>query len=838
MESIKGSFAQLECLVSGSLPITVTWFKENKEIETDEKHKCIFFESAASLEITIIEKPESQDVIPGSRVQFNVLVSGTPPLTIKWFKDKKEVSSGIDCSVQKNDTSSLLELFFAKPSDSGDYVCEISNDVGSDACQATLLVKVTVVKPGQLVVFECQITGTPEIDTYWFRDGNEISPSDKHKMTFVDSLARCSMELRVKVLVKPLSPLEVVNGSNAYFECQVKGTAPFEVTWQKDSKDIKSSLKHVILQKNGSIMTLDVQKCDALDVGEYQCIVANERIENVVTVLGKKVEFKCVVRGSPPLSIQWQKDENWILEDPSIERTFLNSIATLRIPVCESIHSGRYTCQAVNEAGQEKCFATLVVQGYFDLPLKPVTVTEGETLTLSCHVRGTPPLKIQWMKDRQELSSSENTKITFVDGTATLEMIRVSKADTGDYLCKATNEAGSEFLLDVPAAPIGPVNILEVTPDSMVIEWRPPKDDGGSPVMNYIVEKRESNKETWGGVSSGSTSTTLKISRLQQGVEYVLRIRAENKMGIGAALESAPTVARHQFEPPGHPGKPVASDISEDALTLGWTMPLFDGGSPISGYIIERRHKGGKWIRVNKTPCKDLRYRVLGLFEDNEYEFRVFAENVAGFSGPSPISDPAKPCRPITVPGPPVNPKVKDYSCTYADLVWIRPTRDGGSPVLGYIVEYQKAGADLCIFFFLFFLIDAFICFKLNWLCMCHLEPPGPPGSLKVVDSTKTSVTLSWAKPVYDGGAPIIGYLVEMRDKVQMEGEQEREPEEGWKKCNTAGQLVITEFTMINLDERQEYEFRVSAQNQVGMGRPANLKDAVSPKEIHGKHLF
>jgi len=81
-----------------------------------------------------------------------------------------------------------------------------------------------VVKPGQLVVFECHITGTPEIDTYWFRDGNEISPSAKHKITFVDFLARleisssdikdsglyycearneagsesCSMELRVK----------------------------------------------------------------------------------------------------------------------------------------------------------------------------------------------------------------------------------------------------------------------------------------------------------------------------------------------------------------------------------------------------------------------------------------------------------------------------------------------------------------------------------------------------------------------------------------------------------------------------------------------------------------
>ena len=37
-------------------------------------------------------------------------------------------------------------------------------------------------------MFECQVTGTPEIDIYWFRDGNEINPSDKYKMSYVNSL--------------------------------------------------------------------------------------------------------------------------------------------------------------------------------------------------------------------------------------------------------------------------------------------------------------------------------------------------------------------------------------------------------------------------------------------------------------------------------------------------------------------------------------------------------------------------------------------------------------------------------------------------------------------------
>lgn len=51
-----GSNITLECRVAGSQPMVVSWYKDNKEIHSDEKYRLDFIENTASVAITGLEQ--------------------------------------------------------------------------------------------------------------------------------------------------------------------------------------------------------------------------------------------------------------------------------------------------------------------------------------------------------------------------------------------------------------------------------------------------------------------------------------------------------------------------------------------------------------------------------------------------------------------------------------------------------------------------------------------------------------------------------------------------------------------------------------------------------------
>lgn len=54
-----GNDASLDCKVSGSQPMTITWFKDDQEITAGHKFQAEFKDHSASLQITGLEKADS-----------------------------------------------------------------------------------------------------------------------------------------------------------------------------------------------------------------------------------------------------------------------------------------------------------------------------------------------------------------------------------------------------------------------------------------------------------------------------------------------------------------------------------------------------------------------------------------------------------------------------------------------------------------------------------------------------------------------------------------------------------------------------------------------------------
>ena len=56
---------------------------------------------------------------------------------------------------------------------------------------------------------------------------------------------------------------------------------------------------------------------------------------------------------------------------------------------------------------------------------------------------------------------------------------------------------------------------------------------------------------------------------------------------------------------PGRPGKPEVVDRDRTFISLKWEAPSTDGGSPITGYEVERKEpKSNRWTKITKTPVQ------------------------------------------------------------------------------------------------------------------------------------------------------------------------------------------------------------------------------------------
>lgn len=225
------------------------------------------------------------------------------------------------------------------------------------------------------------------------------------------------------------------------------------------------------------------------------------------------------------------------------------------------------------------------------------------------------------------------------------------------------------------------------------LSWNPPDDNGGGDITGYIVEVSEAGTDSWRQVPGYCPKCAFTVKGLTEGKQYVFRVRAENIYGVSEPLEGKPVTAKSPFDPPDAPGTPEVKAYSPNSCTIEWRPPEYCGGKPVTGYIVEKRERGGEWVKANNYPTPNLSYTVQDLREGGKYEFRVIAVNEAGPGKPS------KPTEPITAqvqrskPDAPDAPHPDRITKDSVTLSWNPPKRDGGARVKGYILQ-KRSKAD------------------------------------------------------------------------------------------------------------------------------------------------
>ena len=93
---------------------------------------------------------------------------------------------------------------------------------------------------------------------------------------------------------------------------------------------------------------------------------------------------------------------------------------------------------------------------------------------------------------------------------------------------------------------------------------------------------------------------------------------------------------------PEKPGKPIVSKIGSTQVTVSWTPPDFDGGSPILKYAVKYKKISSidsLWNEIKTEGARVTTLEITGLLENTEYRFKVSAVNRVGESRPSSLSE-------------------------------------------------------------------------------------------------------------------------------------------------------------------------------------------------------
>ena len=202
----------------------------------------------------------------------------------------------------------------------------------------------------------------------------------------------------------------------------------------------------------------------------------------------------------------------------------------------------------------------------------------------------------------------------------------------------ATNAAGnSTATASASATPylrpgVPDISLKQWGNQSITVEWTQPSLGGGT-FQNYLVERQVVGQSTWSTIATITSISTLEYqdTNLVRANRYNYRVTVTTSTASSDNTAAAANLGN--LAPRTVPGSVSASKSNGKlSVVLSWSAPADDGGSPITGYLIQKSTDGSTWTDVATVADTVLTYTVGSLTKGVSYDFKITAINAIGNS--------------------------------------------------------------------------------------------------------------------------------------------------------------------------------------------------------------
>ncbi|CAF0814387.1 unnamed protein product [Rotaria sordida] len=718
------------------IPVTFTQLLE--DIKTIERETVIF-----QCEVSKTQSTRTETEIPIQWYRDGVKIVG---------------GGRFEISKSSGNKRQTLKIINASLTDTGEYACTAGTDqirtvanliVGDLDVEFLQTLQDRTILEDQTLILECIVNRTDKPISWYFNDqqihsGTKYDISrEKNKLRLIvknvtadnEGQYRCcvaNVKTQCQIIVdeekvrftERLTDVGVKEGDAAKFQCSVsklnyiKAKRDIDFKWLHNGKlidEIHDKEKYAIeFDKTNKILKLTINDVRNEDIGIITCqaddvttigklIVEEIPIyfvrkpeDQILTELPNICSFECELN-RPGVQVKWlhNKKELDYMKD-KIEFHNTDTIYRLKLLQIDIDDQGEYVCVARDKKAQ--AFLKLQVPPKIhSFQTNSKLIKHDQPLVIDILYHGWPEPTIEWNKINNKIKNK-----LLKPGHIQMSIDNTNRNDSGLYEITLKNDYGQDQrngtieILDRPSKPKNLiVKLLDV--GECELTWEEPDDDGGSPLTGYCIEKCEERRAaSWDEVCVMSIEERKTIvNKLLDGAKYRFRVSAENKYGRSEPCEyTEPILVKSPFDCPSTPEAPNVDEIFATTCRIQWTPPSSDGGTPLTGYIVERRLQGAaRWSKVTKLiiPSDTTQIKAEELIEGSEYEFRVIACNKVGQSEPSAPSRTIVAKNPFDKPGAPFDLTINAIGNEWIELSWQPPIKDGGSPITGYVIERRTA---------------------------------------------------------------------------------------------------------------------------------------------------